>query len=90
MKSIIEAMYNGNTLPLMEVHLLRKECNQKADEFMGFEKKILQKYPKAKKLFEKYSDAQSEYIDMYSYQQFLLGMRMGAQIIIELLEPIEK
>jgi len=90
MKSIIEKLYYGNIHPIMEVQLLHNECNQKAKEFMELEKKILQKYPKAKKLFEKYGDAQAEHTDMYGYQQFLLGMRMGAQIMMELLEPIEK
>ena len=89
MKSILKGMYFGDVLPFGEIHPLHTECNQKAAKVLEAEKRILAAFPDSKELMEEYENAQVEHNDIYGYQQFLLGVRTGAQLVLELLAPVD-
>ena len=90
MKSILKGMYYGDVLPLTEIHPLHTECSRKAAKVLEAEKRILAAFPDSRELMEEYENAQVEHNDIYGYQQFLLGIRTGAQLALELMQPVEK
>lgn len=90
MNNLIKGMYFGDVLPFGEIHPLHTECNRKASKVVEIEKRIISAFPDSKELMEEYENARVEHNEIFGYQQFLLGMRTGAQLVLELMQPVEK
>ena len=90
MDNIIKDMYFGNVLPFWEIQHRTKEYDEKANQILKIQKELLEAFPEAEQLLESYCTAHYESADIFGYQQFQLGMKVGAQIMMEMLKPIER
>ena len=89
MNNIIKDMYFGNILPFWEIQHRTKEYDEKVEQILKIQKDLLKAFPETKELLESYCAAHYESADIFGYQQFQLGVKVGAQIMMEMLMPIE-
>lgn len=87
MKSIIEDMYNGNLKPFGEIN--SKFAEDIAEKLVEEEHDILKQFPECKEAFEKYLNNSNYFENKFAYNQFLMGVRVGAQLILEMIYPIK-
>ena len=89
MQSIIKSLYFGDILPFWEIENRTNEYDDKTREIQKNWEEILEKYPGVEPMLEQYRTAHYESENIMGYQQFLLGMKIGAQLMLELLQPVE-
>lgn len=89
MKSIIEEMYYGDLSPFGDIQIKTEQYLAKRKDVLKIEDELLEKFPESKELLEHYFFEYGMVTDISDYQQFLLGFRVGAQIMLEMLKPID-
>ena len=89
MKSILEEMYNGTLRPFSEVHTHSAEREKFAEKHLTAEQNFLEQYPECREAFEKLLAEYAEFESYIACEQFQLGFRAGAQMMMEMLRPIE-
>lgn len=89
MKNIIEEMYNGDLFPIGRLNHNDAEYHKAMDNLVTAESDLLKTYPEIKELFNKYQDAQIQLNSLSSRQEFVNGFRAGAQMVLEMIKPIE-
>lgn len=87
--NIIEEMYNGDLFPIGTYDHCSQKYKNAMDKLVEAETELLKNYPQVKELFQKYQDAQIELISINNRQEFLNGFRIGAQIVLEMVKPID-
>ena len=90
MDNIIKDMYFGNVLPFWEIQHRTKEYDEKSKQILKIQKELLEAFPEAEQLLESYCTAHYKSADIFGYQQFQLGMKVGTQIMMKMLKPIER
>ena len=89
MGSILEEIYNGNASLIFD-HPSRSDNYIKTLKILcETENILLKEFPECKELFNKYQDAQMELLTESLYQRFLLGFKVGAQLMEEMKKPLE-
>lgn len=89
MGNVLEEIYNGN-ISLVFDHPARSDNYTKTLKVLcETEKEILKEFPECKELFNKYQNAQLELLTESLYQRFLLGFKIGAQLMEEMKKPLE-
>lgn len=88
-KNIIEEMYNGDLFPIGKLNHTDTEYRNAVNDLVATESALLKTYPEIKEMFEKYQDAQIQIISLSSRQEFVNGFRVGAQMALEMIKPIE-
>lgn len=89
MKSIIEGMYNGTLYPFSELHIKSAKRDELIKKHLTAERDFLAHYPECKETLEKLLSEYAEFEGYVAYEQFQLGFRAGAQMMFEMLQPIE-
>ena len=89
MKNIIEEMYNGDLFPIGRLNHNDAEYHKAMDNLITAESALLKTSPEIKELFDKYQDAQLQINSLSSRQEFVNGFRIGAQMALEMINPIE-
>ena len=87
--NIIEKMYNGDLFPIGTNDHYSQEYKNAMNKLVDAETELIKDYPQVKELFQKYQDAQIELISINNRQEFLNGFRIGAQIVLEMVKPID-
>ena len=54
------------------------------------EQELLQAYPEIREMLNIYQSAQLSLFSHTSYQEFVMGFQMGAQMMLEIFEPLKK
>ncbi len=89
MNNLIKAIYYGDIPPLWELDTRTAEYNEKSKKIQKTWEEIVKNFPDAEDLLDEYRGAHYEAGNFMNFQQFLLGMKIGSQLIIELLQPVE-
>lgn len=55
-----------------------------------FQDEIIKEFPDAKEIFEKYFATYQESAHEFEFLQFQIGVRVGAQLMLEMMKEIEK
>ena len=89
MKSIIEEMYHGRLCPLGERSTQSTEREKLVQKQLKAEKAFLEQYPECKEALEKLLSNYAELESCTAYEEFERGFRIGSQMMMEMLRPIE-
>lgn len=90
MNKIIKDIYYGNILPFEEAPTEPLKAKEKAEHILQIHNEILEAFPNAEELLESYRTVHYDSAEYYGCQQFQLGMRLGAQLMMELMSPFER
>ena len=89
MNNILEDMYYGRFLPFWEHSIETAEYREKVKESIAADRELRAAFPNAEKLIDKHDRARAEVTEIISYQQFVYGFRVGAQLMLEMLKKVE-
>ena len=89
MKSIIEQIYYGEISPCSLPTPTCEKYIKARDAVDHIRARILQKYPDCKDLLEEYTDAIHVTASCEGLQDFTTGVRLGAELMIEILDETE-
>ena len=88
--SIIKNMYYGELFPLWERYPDTKEYSEKTKEILDIQRELLGKFPDVKEYLERYFEAHYGAANEFGFQQFQMGVRIGAQLMLEMMRKVEK
>ena len=86
--SILEGLFFGSQRPFDEVDMNCPEYYRAGDKVDKIKSKILEQYLNLEKLMEEYSNAQMEQTELGRFHEFSVGIRVGVQLMIEMLKEI--
>ena len=89
MNNILEDMYYGRVLPFWEHSIETAEYREKVKESIAADRELRAAFPNAEKLIDNHDNARNEVQEIVSYQQFVYGFRVGAQLVLEMLKKVE-
>lgn len=89
MNNILEDMYYGRILPFWEHFLETAEYHEKVKESIAADRELRAAFPNAERLIDKSDSARNEVQEIVSYQQFVYGFRVGAQLMLEMLQKVD-
>ena len=87
--NIIEELYDSDLFHLTELETVSKEYKSVLDKLIKTEAKITESFPQCKSLFEEYQTANIALHNLSNRNEFVVGFRTGAQIVLEMLKPIK-
>ena len=88
--SIIKDMYYGNVPSFIELNPHSGEYDEKLEEILKLQVEMFKKYPEAKEFLDKYFVTYHAAAHDYEFLQFQMGVRVGAQLMLEMMKEIEK
>ena len=86
--SVLEGLFFGSQVPFDEVDVDDPEyysACRKADECKA---KILEQHPDLESLMEELANTQMEQAELGRFHEFSVGVRVGAQLMIEMLKAL--
>lgn len=86
--NILEGLFFGSQVPFDEVDMNCPEYYQAGDKVDKCKTKILEQHPDLVQLFEEYETAQMEQSELGRFHEFSVGVRVGAQLMIEMLKEL--
>ena len=89
MKCLIEEIYYGELSPCSLPTPTCEKYIKARDAVDHIRARILQKYPDCKDLLEEYTDAIHVTASCEGLQDFTTGVRLGAELMIEILNETE-
>ena len=89
MKNIIDEIYDNDLFHLTDISKVGKEYTDAMSRLCAAERKMLDKCPDIKETFDEYQDAQIALANLSNRQEFTKGIRIGAQLVLEMIKPIK-
>lgn len=86
--SILEGLFFGSQVPFDEVNMDDPEYYRACDKVDGCKAKILEQHPDLEQLMEELANAQMEQTELERFHEFSVGVRVGAQLMIEMLKEL--
>ena len=88
--SIIKDMYYGNIPSFIELNPRSENYDEKMGEILMLQDEIIKEFPDAKEIFEKYFNVYRDSVNEFEFLQFQMGVRVGAQLMLEMMKEIEE
>ena len=66
-----------------------EEYAEKTKEILDIQRELLGKFPDVKEYLERYFEAHYGAANEFGFQQFQMGVRVGAQLMLEMMKEIE-
>ena len=88
MKTILEELYGFDYFHLRVKGTETAEEREALKNLIEAEKAIKEAYPDCTELLEKYQAAENIVADLESRREFVKGFRAGAQIFLEMMQPV--
>lgn len=89
MNSIIDLIYDSDNFRITDKSDLSAEYKSAVERLCAAEKMLLERFPECKETYDELQDAQIEMSSLASRSEFAKGMRVGAQLILELIKPLK-
>jgi len=88
--NILKDMYYGNILSFIELNPRSKNYDKIMKEILMLQDEIIKEFPDANEIFEKYFATYQESAHEFEFLQFQMGVRVGAQLMLEMMRKVEK
>lgn len=86
--NILEGLFFGSQVPFNEVDINCPEYYRAGDKVEGIKAEILEQHPDLEQLMEDYTNAQLEQSELGRFHEFSVGVRVGAQLMLEMLKEL--
>lgn len=86
--NILEGLFFGSQVPFDEVDMNCPDYFRAGDKVCECRANILKQYPDLAQLIEEYENAQMEQNELGRFHEFSVGVRVGAQLMIEMLKEL--
>ena len=89
-RNIIAELYDSDLFHLTELETVSEEYKSVLDKLIKTETEITENIPQCKSLFEEYQTVNIALHNLSNRNEFVVGFRTGAQIVLEMLKPIKR
>ena len=86
--SILEGLFFGSQVPFDEVDMDDPEYYRACDRVSECKTKMIKLHPDLAQLMEDFDNALMEQTELSRYHEFSIGVRVGAQLMIEMLKEL--
>lgn len=86
--NILEGLFFGSQRPFDEVDMNCPEYFKACEKAEKIKAQILERYPDLEQLMEELANAQLEQSELGRFHEFSVGVRVGAQLMIEMLKEL--
>ena len=86
--NILEGLFFGSQVPFDEVNMDCPEYYRAGDKVSECKAEIIKQYPDLAQLIEEYDTAQMEQNELGRFHEFSVGVRVGAQLMLEMLKEL--
>ena len=86
--SLLKDLYNGDQQPFGEFNMKSNEFSKAVGKSSRAETRLLEQFPEITELFEEYMTLHVQVSEICTYQAFETGFRAGAQLMLEMLKPL--
>ena len=87
MKNIIDELYDQDLFRSFKIR--SEEYKAALNQLVKLEAEMLNTYPEIKELLEDYQSAESELTRLSNRSEFRLGVKLGAQLVLEMMKPLK-
>ena len=88
--NIIKDMYYGNVPSFIELNPRSENYDEIMKKILMLQDEIIKEFPDAKEIFEKYFAAYQESAHEFEFLQFQMGVRVGAQLMLEMMRKVDE
>ena len=88
--NILKDMYYGNIPSFIELNPRSENYDEIMKEILMLQDEIIKEFPDANEIFEKYFNAYRGASHEFELLQFQMGVRVGAQLMLEMMRKVEK
>ena len=88
--NILKDMYYGNIPSFIELNPRSKNYDKIMKEILMLQDEIIKEFPDANEIFEKYFATYQESAHEFEFLQFQMGVRVGAQLILEMMKELDE
>ena len=88
--NILKDMYYGNIPSFIELNPRSENYDEIMKEILMLQDEIIKEFPNAKEIFDKYFNAYHDSAYEVEFLQFQMGVRVGAQLMLEMMRKVEK
>ena len=88
--NILKDMYYGNISSFIELNPRSENYDEIMKEILMLQDEIIKEYPDAKEIFEKYFATYQESAHEFEFLQFQMGVRVGAQLMLEMMKELDE
>lgn len=85
---ILEDLFFGSQIPFDEASMDCPEYYRAGDKVSEYRAKILKQHPDMAQLMEEYENAQMEQTALGRFHEFSMGVRAGAQLMLEVMKEL--
>lgn len=89
MKNIIDIIYDSNLLHMSDISEVDQEYSDAMKRLCMIERKMLELHPEIKDTFDEYQSATLDVSSLSNHHEFVKGVRVGAQLILEMIKPFK-
>ena len=86
--SILEGLFFGSQVPFDEVDMDNPEYYRACEKVSECKAKMIKQHPDLMQLMEDFDNALMEQTELGRYHEFSVGVRVGAQLMIEMLKEL--
>ena len=86
--SILEGLFFGSQVPFDEIDVDDPEYYRACEKMSECKAKMIKQYPDLAQLMEDLDNALMEQIELSRYHEFSVSIRVGAQLMIEMLKEL--
>lgn len=86
---IIDVLYDSDTFRLTELETVDDKYKATLDRLISAERALKDLCADCEPLFEEYQTADIDLHNLSNRNEFRLGFRVGAQLVLEMLKPIK-
>ena len=88
--NILKDMYYGNIPSFIELNPRSENYDKIMKEILMLQDEIIKEFPDAKEIFEKYFATYQESAHEFEFLQFQMGVRVGAQLMLEMMKELDE
>lgn len=86
--NILEGLFFGSQVPFDEVDMDDPEYYKACEKVSECKARMIKQHPDLAQLMEDFDNALMEQIELSRYHEFSVGVRVGAQLMIEMLKEL--
>ena len=89
MKDLLDKLYDYDLFHLTANYSKDEEYRAALERLVKLEADILKAYPEIKELLEEYQSADTDLHSISNQNEFRMGVRFGAQLMLEMMKPLK-
>lgn len=90
MKNLLDELYDYDLFHITEIEDVDGEYKAALDRLVKAEAELRKTYPESNEILDAYQSADIDLHNLFNRNEFRKGVRIGAQLVLEMIKPIKR